>query len=195
MPFVELAPEDAEGDVASIYEREVASWGFLPNYARALALRPEVYEAWRSLIGAVRRDMDPRRYELATVAAATTLRSSYCTIAHSLRLEEQFYEPAQVRDIIVDRAAASLDDVDVAVMQFAETVARDATAVTEGDVARLRDLGLSDRDVADVAFAAAARAFFTKSLDALGVQPDAELGSRLPPELRDVVEVGRPIEA
>jgi hypothetical protein len=44
----------------------------------------------------------------------------------------------------------------------------------------------------DVVLAAAARCFFSKALDALGVLPDAEL-AELEPELLEVLVVGRPI--
>jgi hypothetical protein len=44
----------------------------------------------------------------------------------------------------------------------------------------------------DVVLTAAARSFWTKTLDALGVQPDASYGE-LDPELREVLVVGRPI--
>jgi hypothetical protein len=60
-------------------------------------------------------------------------------------------------------------------------------------VQRLRDHGLSDREVLDVVLASAARAFFTKVLDALGVQADAQLGEMFDPEVRQQVTVGRPI--
>ena len=44
----------------------------------------------------------------------------------------------------------------------------------------------------DVVLAAAARCFFSKTLDALGVRPDSTyLG--LAPELREALVVGRPI--
>jgi hypothetical protein len=41
--------------------------------------------------------MDLRRYELATVAAARRLRSSYCTLAHGpvLILIDKFLEPEE----------------------------------------------------------------------------------------------------
>jgi alkylhydroperoxidase family enzyme len=55
----------------------------VPNYVRLFARRPAVYAAWRQLLASITADMDERRYELATVAAASTLRSSYCTLAHS----------------------------------------------------------------------------------------------------------------
>ncbi len=44
----------------------------------------------------------------------------------------------------------------------------------------------------DVVLTAAVRSFWTKTLDALGVQPDASY-SELEPELREVLVVGRPI--
>jgi uncharacterized peroxidase-related enzyme len=136
--------------------------------------------------------MDLRRYELATVAAARTLRSSYCTLQHGKVLASRFFEPAQVRDVVLDHRNAGLDEVDVAVMDLAEKVAEDATSVTDADVQRLRDLGLSDAEIFDVVLAAAARCFFSKTLDALGVQADAVL-AELDPELRDALTVGRPI--
>jgi alkylhydroperoxidase family enzyme len=134
--------------------------------------------------------MDLRRYELATLAAARRLRSSYCCLAHGSVLAERFGEP--VREIALDHRSAGLDEVDVAVMDLAERVADDATSITDGDLQRLRDLGLSDTDVMDVVLAAAARCFFSKTLDALGVQPDARYRD-IEPELRDALVVGRPI--
>jgi alkylhydroperoxidase family enzyme len=107
-------------------------------------------------------------------------------------LADRFLEPAQVRDVVLDHRNAGLDKVDVAVMDIAEKVAGDATSVTEADVQRLRDLGLSDAEIFDVVLAAAARCFYSKTLDALGVQADPAF-AELDPELRDVLTVGRPI--
>ncbi len=56
----------------------------------------------------------------------------------------------------------------------------------------LRRHGLSDPEILDVALAAAARAFFTKTLDGVGVQPDAAYMG-LEPALRDALTVGRAI--
>ena len=134
--------------------------------------------------------MDLRRYELVTLAAARRLRSSYCSLAHGKVLAEQFGEP--VREIARDRRAAGLDEVDVAVMDLAERVVDDASSIDEADLQRLRDLGLSDAEIMDVVLAAAARCFFAKTIDALGVLPDASY-RELEPELREVLVVGRPI--
>ena len=63
------------------------------NYERAFEARPDVYAAWGELLGAIKANMDLRRYELATLAAARRLRSSYCSLAHGKVLLEQFGEP------------------------------------------------------------------------------------------------------
>lgn len=160
------------------------------NFERAFAERPEVYAAWVQLNGAVKAGMDLRRYELATLAAAQRLRSSYCCLAHGSVLASQFGEP--VRDIVLDRRAAGLDEIDVAVMDLAERVVADATSIGDADLRPLRDLGLTQTEIMDVVLAAAARCFFSKALDALGVLPDA--GYRdLEAELREALVVGRPI--
>ena len=160
------------------------------NFERAFAERPEVYAAWVQLNGAVKAGMDLRRYELATLAAAQRLRSSYCCLAHGSVLASQFGEP--VRDIVLDRRAAGLDEIDVAVMDLAERVVADATSIGDAELEPLRDLGLTQTEIMDVVLAAAARCFFSKALDALGVLPDA--GYRdLEAELREALVVGRPI--
>jgi alkylhydroperoxidase family enzyme len=160
------------------------------NYERAFAERPEVYAAWAQLNGSIKGGMDLRRYELATLAAARRLRSSYCCLAHGTVLLERFGEP--VREIALDHRAAGLDDVDIAVMDLAERVVDDATSIGDPELQRLRDLGLSEGESMDVVLAAAARCFFSKTLDALDVRPDASY-SELDPELREALVVGRPI--
>lgn len=136
--------------------------------------------------------MDPRRYELATLAAARALRSSYCMLAHGKVLLDRFYDAEALRAIAGEHGSAGLDEVDVAVMDLAAKVATDATSVTREDVGRLLDRGLTQDEVFDVVLAAAARCFFSSTLDALDVQADATYAG-LEPQLRDALTVGRPI--
>ena len=86
-----------------------------------------------------------------------------------------------------------LDEADRAVMDLAEKVVDDATSVTQADIDRLRELGLTDAEIVDVVLAASLRCFFSKTLDALGVAPDAAY-AELPSEFREALTVGRPIE-
>ena len=194
MTLIETVAEDAADDaVAVLYAGARESMGFVPNSLSAFSLRPEVYAAWEQLKSAIAGGMDARRYELATLAAARTLRSSYCCLAHGKVLADRFLDAGAVRDLALGSSPADLDEAEVAIMAFAEKVAGEATSITEADIQRLRNVGLSDRDIFDVVAAAAARCFFSKTLDALGAEPDAAFAD-LEPGLREALTVGRPIE-
>jgi uncharacterized peroxidase-related enzyme len=165
--------------------------GYVPNYVTTFSARPDVFAAWKQLNDAIKANMDLRRYELATLAAATALKSSYCSLAHGGILAENFLSDAEVA-ALVDKPAG--DPVDEAVMTFARKVALAANTVTSADVDHLRAVGLSDEDILDVILAAAARAFFTKTLDATGTTPDA-IYNNLSPQLKEALTVGRPIDS
>ena len=196
MTFIETIPEDeAPQPVARMYEGDRTADGRLPNYTRAFSHRPDVYAAWQQLAGALRANMDLRRYELVTLAAARRLRSSYCALAHGAIIAERFLAPDALAAVLAgDAAGAPLDAVDHAVMDLADRVAADATAITQADIDHLRTLGLTDAEIFDVVATAALRCFFSKTLDGLGALPDARY-AELDAGLRDALTVGRPIAA
>jgi uncharacterized peroxidase-related enzyme len=193
MAFIHtIGVAEAAGDVRAMYERTQGALGYVPNYAKVFSLRPDVMDGWVSLLGSVRRHLDPRRYELVTLAAARALRSSYCMLAHGSILARQFYSTAQLTAIAGDQAAAELPPAEVAMMAFAERVARDASAITAADVQALREHGFSDAEVFDIAATAAARCFFSKLVDALGGEPDAPFDN-MDESLKRRLTSGRPI--
>ena len=78
MTFIKTIPEEsAEGLLKDIYQAAQKSMGYVPNYAKALCIHPEVYDAWTKLIGAIKSKMRMRRYELVTFATAMALDCSY----------------------------------------------------------------------------------------------------------------------
>ena len=192
MAFIEqITDESATGPARDLLEADRSKLGFVQNYTRAWASRPDVYEAWGQMRMAIADSMGAQRYELATVAAAAALGSSYCTLAHGKILAEQFMEADDVRALVEGRPAG-LDEADEAVVELARKVAGNASAVTQADIDRYRAAGLDDDEIFSVIMAAAARCFFTKVLDASGVLPDAAF-RELEPELREALTVGRPI--
>jgi uncharacterized peroxidase-related enzyme len=194
--FIDAVPEaDATGALADYYRQQRAAWGFLPNYAAAFSTRPDVAQGWNVLNSAIRDGMDRRRFEIATIAAARTLRSTYCTAAHSKFLRDVCDDEATMRAIAADPSGAALSSQDRAVYEFAAKVAGDAASVEQGDIDRLRAEGLSDADIADIVFAAAARSFFTRVLDALGAQLDVQTADTFPPDVREAMIVGRSVAA
>lgn len=191
--FIDAVPEDAAtGALAEYYQQQRAGWGFLPNYAAAFSTRPDVAQAWNALNAAIRNGMDRRRFELATIAAARALHSTYCTAAHSKFLRDVCGDAETLDVIAQDPTGAGLSRDDRITYQFAAKVATSAESVSQRDVDQLRDIGLSDADIADVVFAASARAFFTRVLDGLGAQLDLETAQAFSPDLLDTMIVGRP---
>jgi uncharacterized peroxidase-related enzyme len=187
MTFIETVPEhEATGAVATLYQTDREAFGYLPNFTRGFSARPEVYAAWRALNGTIKANMELRHYELATIAAARRLRSSYCTLAHGSILLDKFLTREQLLD------GTDLEPADRAIMELADKVVTDATSITPADLDTLRALGFEDADILDIVLAAAVRCFFSKVLDALGMQPDARFED-LEPGIRDTLTVGRPI--
>ena len=193
MAFIEPIPEeDAEGATAEMYAADLDEDGYVANSTKAFGQRPAVFAAWRQLGGTIGGSMDRRRYELATVAAARVLRSSYCSLAHGKVLAEQFLG-AERTIALATGAVDALDPLDAEIVRFATLVTREPASVTASDMEQLRALGLPDEEILDVVLAAAARCFFSTVLEALGVQADPAYRA-LDPALRAALTVGRPIQ-
>jgi hypothetical protein len=162
----------------------VSCLGYTPNYNRLFAPRPNVYAAWKQLNGAIRQEMDrPAPLRSGDGRCRRSAAFELLRLAHGKVLLERFgIKPGD-----------PLDDEDRAVQQLARKVTDDAVTVTGADLDRLRAFGLSDDEIFDVVLAAAARCFFSKTLDALGVQPDAAYRG-LDAGVREALVVGRPTE-
>jgi len=192
--FIQTVPmESASGALTEFYSQQESAWGFLPNFAQAFATRPDVAKAWGLLNTTVRNGMDRRRFEIATIGAARALRSTYCTAAHSKFLRDECEDEPTMNAIAQDPSGAGLGVEDRAVYEFAARVAVDASSIQQRDVDALRALGLSDADVADIVFAAAARSFFTRVLDGLGAQLDVQTADTFDPDVLASMVVGRPV--
>ena len=193
MAFIRTIPRaEAQGPVEQMYQEIEQRVGYFPNWVQAFSLRPEVWRAWDALLAAIRPNLSVRTYELATLAAARALRSTYCSMAHGRVLAEKVFDSATVTGIMRDGDAAPLEPRERALMAFVVRIVLNAEGITAADVDGLRSHGFEDAEIFDVAAAAAARCFFAKLLDALGVQADARF-NELDPALRTSLMVGRPI--
>jgi uncharacterized peroxidase-related enzyme len=193
MAFIDTIPlAESNDEVRAMYERQQAHYGYVPNYAKVFCHRPEVMGLWAQLQAGIRRHMDKRRFELVTFAAANALRSTLCSLAHGKALME-FFSAGDVQAMVRGKTPESLSAAEAAMMSFARRVAQDATAITSGEIARLKQHGFTDAEIFDIAATAAARAFWTKVIEALGVEADAPFRA-MDYELRKALTVGRPVD-
>jgi uncharacterized peroxidase-related enzyme len=192
MAFIETIPaSDIDDDVRAMYERQQAHYGYVPNYAKVFCYRPQVMRLWAQLQSGIKHHMDKRRFELVTFAAAHALRSTLCSLAHGKALTE-FFSSEDVQAMARGEAPQSLSAAEAAMVAFGRKVARDASAITSDDVERLKQHGFTDAEIFDIVATAAARAFFTKVIESLGVEADAPFHA-MDSEFRKALTVGRPI--
>ena len=193
MAFIECIPDSAiDADIKAMYARQESFWGFVPNYAKVFSHRPEVMGLWAQLQAGIRKHMDRRRFELVTFAAAHALRSTLCSLAHGKALTTWFSEQ-DVLAIARGEVPESVTAAEAAMLDYSRKVARDATSVTAEDVEALKRHQFSDAEIFDIAGTAAARAFWTKLLEGLGVEAEPSLRD-MKGELREALVVGRPLD-
>lgn len=193
MAFIETIPEqEAGGEVRELYEQQRGGTSYLPNYAAVYCHRPQLMQAWSELQAAIKRQMDDRAYGLVSLAAALAINSSYCSLAFATKLMRKYYTQEEMLAIVRSDGDSPLSAGERAMMSLARQVAANASGVTTRDILPLKEAGYTDPEIFDIVSAAAARCFFSKVPDALGVLPDAALGN-LEQSLRDLLTVGRPI--
>ena len=190
MAFIDTIPENrAEGKLLELYEADKRTKGYVASHTATFSLRPNVYEAWKNLLGSIRSNMRLRRFELVTFAVALELECTYCKLAHGSVLLKNFFTAEELKSIALDFRHAGLADEEVAVMEFAQKLTREACVMSQADVEKLRSYGLSDTDILDVAVTAASRNFMSKTLDSLGAAPDP-VYMEMDPGLREALTAG-----
>lgn len=176
-------PTDSPATQA-IHDHEILEQGFVWDHTRVMSLNPEAYSAWRQMLGAISSGLGMRRFELVTLAAAAGTRSRHCRLAHGAK-SLKLFTPEQLLLIALDYHRAGLPEAEVLMMDFAYRIGTDPTEITDADTLALRDAGFSDREIVDIALAAAARNYYSRAIQALGVEVevpavlDAELAEAL----------------
>lgn len=181
------SPETVTGLAADIYADDLEHMGYVPDHTRVMAVNPEAYRAWETLIGAIAGGMGKRRYELVTLAAARGVKSQHCLLAHGNKTL-RFIEEDELTLIARDYRTAGIAEAEVVMMAFAEKVSTASSEMTHDDALALRDVGFTDREIVDIALAAAARNYFSRAIQALGVAVDVP--AALPASLKEALLEG-----
>lgn len=179
--------ESVTGAAAALYAEDLAAIGYVPSHTRVMALNPEAVRAFEALIKAVAPGLGMRRYELVTLAAAGAIGSVSCVLAHGQK-SLKYIDADEVQRVARDFRNAGLSAAEVAMMEYAAKLSRDSASMTERDAEVLREHGFSDREIVDIALAAAARNFYSRALHALGVDPDVP--PKLEPALHEALLAG-----
>jgi uncharacterized peroxidase-related enzyme len=184
-------PESSEA--AAYLEKGRAEDGYVMNFERAWAWRPDIGEGFAQ----VRRQLlhgtalKPAELALLTCITARALGDSYCSIAWGTRLAG-IHGAAAVAEILRGADPPTSTPRETALRRWAEQVVRNPNGATADQVDSLRAAGLSDREIFEATVQVAFRLAFSTVNDALGARPDRELVIAAPPEIRSAVTFGRP---
>jgi alkylhydroperoxidase family enzyme len=123
MAFIRtIPPSEAQGPVREMYEQARSRFGYVPNWAQAFSLRPGVRDGCAVLLKSIQSNLPVRSYELATLAAARALRSSYCALAHGSVLADKVFDAATVTAIVKGAHDSALEPRERAMIAFVEKV-------------------------------------------------------------------------
>lgn len=170
-----ISDDQATGRIAEIYAGQKARMGFVMAASRCFTARPDLLPIYNDFIDQVRAgfSLSTRDWRLITLIAAKHVPSTYCSYVYGKQLVEDFGSKEAVLAVHRNFRDAGLSPRDVAMLAYAEKVARNASAITEADIGRLRRVGFTDCNIADIALCAAFRCFVARFFDAVGAGPEA----------------------
>ena len=191
MSFLGEPPATEAAEAAYAEDRD--SDGYVWNVTRLWCWRPDVYESFAALRtnlmeGSALTDRD---WAVLVTATASQLTDSYCSLAWGSRLA-RLSDDETAAQVIAGAAAPELSEREAALAAWARELVRDPNATTERDVARLREVGLGDREIFEASAFVAFRLAFSTVNDALGAAPDKQLAEAAPDAVRAAVAYGRP---
>jgi uncharacterized peroxidase-related enzyme len=170
-------PEDLQKLFAKARERI----GFVPNVFRAHSFRPERLRAWFThykLLHEPTDNLDTAEREMIAVAVSMANGCLYCLVAHGAALREALGDPVLADRVTLDYRRAGLDERRLAILDYAVKLTRTPLECEPSDLERLREHGLSDEEIWDVAEIAAMYNFTNRMAMATGMLPNTEYHGR-----------------
>src|SRR5262245_21372202 len=189
-----IGDAEATGKVAEIYAAQRAQLGFVMDETRCRTARPDLLPLYAAFAEGIRKDfsLGMRAWRLIRLVAAKQVPSTYGSHVYSKELVAEIGSKETVLALQRDFRSAGLSPREVAMLDFAEKVARDASRISAADIARLRGSGFGDVEICDIALSASFRAFVSRLFDAVGAGTEPEFVDA-DPAFRSAMTVGRAI--
>jgi uncharacterized peroxidase-related enzyme len=122
--------------------------GMVPNMMRTMAQSPLVLEGYLGLSGALSRgSLSAQQQEQIALAVAEVNACDYCLSAHSALGRGAGLSDEQLE---ASRAGRTSDQKTNAALQFARAVVDRRGAVSDNDLARVREAGFSDPEIVEI---------------------------------------------
>jgi uncharacterized peroxidase-related enzyme len=172
-----VEPEQASGELREGYDRLGAERGKLSNIMKVQSLHPAAMGAHLDLYLAVmfgRSEVSREERELIAVVVSAANGCRYCVSHHAAALMFYWRDAERVRAAEEDFRALDLPDRARSMLEYADLLTRNPSAVTEKEVSAMRSVGLSDGDVLTVNLVVSYFNFVNRIAEGLGVEVSEE---------------------
>jgi uncharacterized peroxidase-related enzyme len=163
----EVAPE-----VALLYDKAFAQRGNVPNMFRVMAHRPEIFATMQAHFGAVLNTgtVPTKLKELVIVRTSQVNQTPYCLASHTILARDLGWTDEQLANLADWPQRSDFTPAEKAAMRLAETVTRNANAVSDEQFAEL--LGFySEGEIVELLCAIGLFNYFNRFNNALKMEP------------------------
>ncbi|MBK9125075.1 MAG: hypothetical protein IPM16_18410 [Chloroflexi bacterium] len=176
IPIVEQ--EEASPEVATLFEEIKTTYQIssVPNFAKAIGASPSVaMHAWfeiKSFMNAI--TLPESLVSIVQFAVAERNKCEYCKANHELTCRMLGIDEDVLAQVVEDLGNVSPERVR-AIVEFGLRVAKEPKSLVFDDYERLRQLGISNDEIIQIALVAARATFNDLLADALKLQVEEEV--------------------
>jgi len=163
----EVGPE-----IAGLYDKVFAQRGNVPNMFRVMAHRPEIFATMQEHFAAVLNTgtVPTKLKELIIVRTSQLNETPYCLASHTRLARNLGWSDDQLAHLADWPRRSDFTPAEKAALRLAETVTRDAHAVSDEQFAELRGY-FSEGEIVELLCAIGLFNYFNRFNDALLMQP------------------------
>lgn len=137
--------EKASDEVKVIFDGLTKTLGMLPNIHKNMGNSPAVLEGYLALTQAANKTiLSPKLREQIALVVGQTNKCSYCLSAHSAIAKNLGLDSDEILDA---RKAKATNPKDEAILNFSKIVVEERGNVSNQDVANLKSIGITDREI------------------------------------------------
>ena len=151
--------------------------GLVPNVLRAYAHNIDKLNAFSAMYNDLmlgESGLSKLEREMIAVAVSAVNRCFYCLVAHGAAVRALSGRPELGEALVMNYRVAKLSLRERAMLDFAVKMTEDSANMSEADRQGLRDVGLTDADIWDVAAVAGFYNMSNKMASAIDMRPNPE---------------------
>jgi len=173
LPMADPLPAEAQ----KYFDICTEKLGMIPNVLQAYAFDIDKLNAFTAMYNDLMladSGLSKLEREMIAVVVSSINRCWYCQVAHGAAVRQLSGQPELGEAMVMNWRMADLDARQAAMLAFAEKITKASSEITEPDRQALRDAGLSDRDIWDIANVAGFFNMTNRVASATAMKPNAE---------------------